>query len=306
MIKLSNGHQLEHLAASGALAFDGRGWPWDWPFRLLGLIDPRLFTIVIKTITLDRCRGNFKIYAPFRVLKFISEEGGVINPFWALVRPNLIGGVVNNVGLTNLGVEHWLEKDYPTIKRLNYKVIVSITGTLEECVKIVMILYGLENIVGIEYNTSCPSIDPLDVKNIIRTAYAIKKYSDYPLLIKLGYTQPYVEIAQKLEGKIEAISINSVRWRIIFPEKESPLKGYNEGGFSGRIAQPFIWKMVSELSRKTTIPVIGPTIWEYEDIWRLKYLGASACHFGTIFLPYPWRPSMYVKRWIREQSCWIR
>lgn len=33
MIELSNGHRFEFVAASGALAFDGRGWPWEWPLR---------------------------------------------------------------------------------------------------------------------------------------------------------------------------------------------------------------------------------------------------------------------------------
>lgn len=59
--------------------------------------------------------------------------------------------------------------------------------------------------------------------------------------------------------------------------------------------------MVAELSRETKIPIIGPSVWEYEDISRVKSLGASAVHFGAIFFQ-AWKPTSYVKRWMREQG----
>jgi len=118
----------------------------------------------------------------------------------------------------------------------------------------------------------------------------------------LSYGQPYLQIAKRVGGIVEAISINSVPWKVVFGNKPSPLAKYGGGGVSGKIAQPFTWKMVLELARGTSIPVIGASIWEYEDILRLKSLGASAYHLGAIFLPYPWRPSAYVKCWMREQK----
>jgi dihydroorotate dehydrogenase len=165
-------------------------------------------------------------------------------------------------------------------------------------------LNGQRNVVGIEYNASCPNTDPVLLQNaeiVARNCYGIKEVSDYPLLLKLSYAQPYIEIARSVEGIVEAISINSVPWKIIYPDRESPLAKYGGGGVSGKNAQPFNWRMVSELSRETKIPVIGPSIWEYEDIQRLKMLGASASHFGTIFF-LPWKPTGYVKRWLREQK----
>jgi len=304
MIKLSNGHQLEFVAASGSLAFDGRGWPWEWPLRWLGLLDPSLFTIVTKTIMPAPWKGNLQWHAPWRVVKFLSAQGNVINPVLLLARPNLLAGAVNAVELTSPGLEIFLERDCPVIERAGCKVIISITRERGlSCKKMARRLNGQRNVVGIEYNASCPNTDPVLLQNaeiVARNCYGIKEVSDYPLLLKLSYTQPYIEIARSVEGIVEAISINSVPWKIIYPDRESPLAKYGGGGVSGKNAQPFAWRMVSGLSRETKIPVIGPSVWEYEDIIRLKRLGASAVHFGTIFF-LPWKPTGYVKRWLREQ-----
>jgi len=307
MIELSNGHSFEFCAASGSLAFDGRGWPWEWPLRWVGLLEPQLFTIVIKTLLPEQWKGNLRWFRPWQVVKFISKKGDEVNPVIALTMPHLIGGVISAIGLTGPGIERWLIKDHPIIQRMRYKVIVSITGPEggRGCVEMAKMLNGLRNVVGVEYNASCPNTDPTLLENaemVVGNCYAIKEVSDYPLLLKLSYVQPYTRIAKKVEGIVEAISINSVPWKAVFGDKPSPLAKYGGGGVSGKIAQPFTWKMVSELARETSIPVIGPSIWEYEDIRRLKILGASACHFGAIFLLYPQKPTQFVQRWMREQT----
>ncbi len=307
MIKLSNGHQLEFVAASGALAFDGRGWLWEWPLRWLGLLDPRLFTIIVKTLLPEKWQGNLRWSRPWQVVKFISEEGKEIHPVIALARPRLIAGVINAIGLTGPGIERWLEKDYPIIERFGYKVIVSITRERgQSCAEMVKRLNGLKNVVGVEYNGSCPNTDPVLLQNadmVAQNCIEIKEKTDLPVLVKLSYAQQYLLIAKKLKGKVEAISINSVPWKVVYPDRESPLARYGGGGVSGPVAQPFIWQMISDLASNTSIPVIGAGIWGYKDIQRLEILGASAVHFGTIFLPRPWKPTGYVKRWLREQQC---
>ncbi len=302
MIELSNGHKLEFIAASGSLAFDGRGWLWDWPLRWLGLINPKLFTITIKTLTLPPERGNLRWYAPWQVLKFISEKGKTINLFLALLNPRLIRGVVNAVKLNNPGFYYWLDHIYPIIVKLVYKVTVSIAGTKEECVEMATILCRLKNVVAIEYDASCPSVDPMDTESIVEVLLAIKGVSSKPLFVKLGYDQPYLEIAKRLEGIVEAISINTVRWETIFPDVPSSLAKYGGGGVSGPVSQKYNWEMMHTLASKTEIPTIGPGIWEEEDILHVKRLGASAYQFGTIFLPYPWRPTAYVRNWLREDK----
>jgi len=302
VIELSNGYKLQFVVASGALAFDGRGWPWEWPLRWLGLINPKLFTITIKTLTLPPEKGNLRWYAPWQVLKFVSEKGETINPFLALLCPKIIRGVVNAVKLNNPGFYYWLKHVYPIIVKLGYKVTVSITGVKEECVEMATILGRLKNVVAVECNASCPSVDSMGVENIIETLSAVKGASNKPTFAKLGYDQPYLEIAKRLEGIVEAISINTVRWETIFPDVPSPLARYGGGGVSGPVSQKYNWEMMYALAIKTEIPIIGPGIWEKEDIPRVKRLGASAYQFGTIFLPYPWRPTAYVRNWLLEDK----
>src|SRR5580658_6822350 len=99
MIPLSNGHRLDYLAASGALAYDGQGWPWEWPLRWAGLIDPRLFTVVTKTLTFQRRRGNLRWHKPWECVALIP------------------GGAVNKVGLTNPGFRWWCSHVGPRVRR---------------------------------------------------------------------------------------------------------------------------------------------------------------------------------------------
>lgn len=179
-------------------------------------------------------------------------------------------------------------------------MIVSITGASVECVEMTKILNGLAEIKGIEFNGSCPNTDPKDAETVIRTCYAMKNVSEHPLLLKLGYAQPYIQIAKAIEGVVEAIDINSVPWDVVYPGGKSPLAKYGGGGVSGKIAQPFTWKMIAELARGTKTPIIGSSVWEYEDIDRVYELGASAIHFGTIFF-HPLKPTQYVRRRMCER-----
>jgi len=92
MITLSNGHKFEYMVASGALGFDGKGYPHEWPLRWMGLINPSLFTVVAKTVTYKPRKGNLRWYCPWKCIRLMP------------------GGVVNAVGLTNKGIGWWCEE----------------------------------------------------------------------------------------------------------------------------------------------------------------------------------------------------
>lgn len=75
MIKLSNGYELEFLAASGALGFDGKGYWWEYPLKLLNLFDISLFAHITKTLTYLPEKGNCKRFNPFSCVKFLDNGG---------------------------------------------------------------------------------------------------------------------------------------------------------------------------------------------------------------------------------------
>jgi len=95
---------------------------------------------------------------------------------------------------------------------------------------------------------------------------------------------------------IEAFSINAVPWNLVFPNCESPLAKYGGGAVSGKIAQPFIWPFAEKLIGITSRPIIGPSVWDFEDIEKLRDMGAKAVSFGSIFLCHPARPTRFVRK----------
>lgn len=281
MITLSNGHRFSSMAASGALAFDGRGWPWEWPLRWLGLLDPKLFTIVAKTVTMEPRRGNLRWWNPLGCVRFLD------------------GGAVNAVGLTNPGIRWWLSVAAPRAAALEYAMVGSITSDdVDELVAMATMMNDAK-LVALEFNASCPNSQSRlmhDADLVVEACRRLKVASKFPLLLKLSVAHEYKKIARATEGIVEAISINTVPWAVAFPMKQSPLAHLGGGGVSGKLAQVWTWKVLKELTVATTTPIIAPSIWEYGDIETVRALGAQAVSFGSVFMRYPWRPTQFVRR----------
>jgi dihydroorotate dehydrogenase (NAD+) catalytic subunit len=284
LIRLSNGAELEVLVASGALAFDGRGWIWEWPLRWLGLLDPREFAVVVKTLTRHPRRGNLRWYRPWGCVRLIP------------------GGVVNAVGLTNPGIEWWIRRCYPTMQKMGLVTIASIyaeaPGEAAEMAKMLAPLC----LAAVELNASCPNTEDdllTNVQAVVETARQASENCPHPLIIKLSYSQDYVSIAQQLEGVVEAVhAINTVPWRVVFPGKKSPLEHLGGGGVSGPVILPYAIEAVSKLSRAVSTPIIaGGGIQSVEDMRRLQEAGASAFSIGSLFLTRPWRPTALAREW---------
>lgn len=282
MITFSNGHQAEYFASSGALAFDGRGWPWEWPLRWSGLLDPSCFTVVVKTLTRQPRRGNLRWWNPLRAVRILR------------------GGVVNTVGLTNPGIDWWCESIGPRVARMSHGLVGSILGESLEDTEYMAARLGEFPLKAIELNVSCPNVaheqSSDDIARVVRLAQVVRDASQLPVILKLSVTHDYCAIVQRAAGVIEAVSLNTIPWALQFPDAQSPLQRFGGGGVSGRVAQPLYTKMIQELVKASEVPVIGPGVWTFDDIARLRQEGASAIGFGSIFLRYPWRPTAYVKR----------
>jgi len=285
MIKLSNGHVFEYMVASGSLAFDGKGWPWEKPLVWLGIVQPKLFTVVIKTLTLKPRKGNLQMWKPWECVKLIP------------------GGSVNKVGLTNPGIDWWCQEIGPRFTGEDIPLIGSIFGNKDELVEMAVKLNKF-NLVGLEVNYSCPNTGHKmqSTKDLIDSVLAVKMVSRHPIIVKVSVAQDYLAIAHGLEGVAEAISLNSVPWEIVFPGQRSPLwklekkVGGGGGGVSGKAAQRHNWKAIRELSGQNSLPVIGASIMNHDDLNRVRILGATAFAFGAIHLKTPWLPTMIVKK----------
>lgn len=285
MIQLSNGHRFEYMAASGALGYYGKGWFHE---RLLcwmsqgRLLDPSLFTVVAKTVTYKKRKGN----PPWYWLRFLK------------------GGTVNAVGLRNPGYAWW-QRGRRNGRGVGISLVASIFSDALDAPRELAYMARLFDdldIVAIEINASCPNTPGDILKNtrkIIESCQQVKNVSRHPSILKLSVVHNIDMVLPEIKGIIEAISINSVPWRVIFPNRKSPFEPFGGGGVSGKIAQPYTWNFVKRLVSSTDIPVIGPSVWDFEDIAKLRQIGAKAISFGSIFLRYPWRPTFYVKKDIK-------
>ncbi len=294
MVKLSNGHSFKYMVASGALAFDGKGWFWERILVWLGIIKPELFTVVIKTLTLEPRKGNLCWWKPWTWLPFSP---------WSCVR-FITGGCVNKVGLTNRGITWWCEDVAPTIDFKKYSVAGSILGNEKELVEMAIMLNHY-NFRALEVNYSCPNTGHAmnQAEAVIQSVKAVKKVSRHPIIVKVSVDQDYLAIAKGLEGIAEAIALNSVPWKTAFPHGEiTPLRkleakvGGGGGGVSGQPAQKYNWAAVEALAKQGSLPVIGPSVMVYADLARVRELGASAVSFGAIHLDNPCRPTMIAKQ----------
>lgn len=282
MIELSNGHRFKYMAASGALAFDGRGWWWEQPLRWAGLLDPSLFASVIKTLTLPPRRGNYRWWKPWDCVRLIPD------------------GAANAFGLTNPGFYWWYENVGPNVNSKKIALMGSILGTPKELAEMAEKSNNLD-LVGQEVNISCPNTSDDLLSNAmlaVESCRVVKKKSRHPVIAKLSVAHDIPTIVKIIteEKLAEAFSINSVPWSVVFPGKKSPLAKYGGGGVSGKAAQPFTWELVHRLKHLTDIPVIGPGVWDFDDMAKLRAIGASAISCGSIFLKYPWRPTNFVRR----------
>ncbi len=286
MITLSNGHAFKYMVASGALAFDGKGWPWERPLVWLGLIKPELFTVVIKSLMRNPRPGNLRWWRPWTCVRLIP------------------GGAVNKVGLTNPGVEWWCREVGPKLDFKKFPTAGSIFGDEKELVEMAEMLNRFD-LVALEVNVSCPNTGHAieQAEMVVNSVKAVKRTSRHPVIVKVSADQDYLTITRGLVGIAEAISLNSVPWKTVFTNGEqTPLAklekqvGGGGGGVSGKPAQKHNWAAVEALAKQGSLPVIGPSVMEFEDMEKLRRLGAKAIGFGAIHLRTPWKPTSFIKK----------
>lgn len=279
MILFPNGHSLEYVTASGAFGYYGKGWLHE---RLLGLVpglfEPELFTHFAKTVTRHPRLGNFRFYNPFRCIRFIPD------------------GVVNAYGLSNAGFDHYF-KQWQSMDLKKVRLAISILGTPDELCYMACRIDELD-VVAIELNVSCPNTENdilKNIQNVIDSCTAVREVTQIPIILKLSVVHKIRAIVPRVKDMVSAFSVNSVPWRIAFPEKKSPLARFGGGGVSGKAAQKFTWPFAEELQAMSQVPVIAPSVWEFGDIGILRNSGFQAFSFGAICLRYPWRPTVLAK-----------
>lgn len=286
MIKFKNGHEMTFACGSGALAFTGKGWWWEAPFRWAGKLDPTKFTVVAKTITVQPAEGNLSMWHPWTCVALIgSKRTGE-------------KGATNAIGLTNRGVDYWIDRQYPVAMNNGYKIAASIKMDSPAEADIFAAKLGKLKLAYIEANPSCPNVENEQQK----PAEMLKRlqHSGHPIVLKLSWEQVQDrEFIESVDGYVDAYhAINTVPWNYMFPNRDSPIERYphgKQGGVSGTYLRRYAQWAVKHLKSITAKPVIGGGgIFCLDDVTALQLSGADAFSIGTCFLYYPWRPNRII------------
>jgi dihydroorotate dehydrogenase (NAD+) catalytic subunit len=207
-------------------------------------------------------------------------------------------GLLNSIGLQNIGVEALIEGKAPIWASWQVPVIVSIAGEhIEDYAKLASRLEGITGVSGIEVNIGCPNIAAggmefgTDAQAAAAVTKAVRSTTSLPVIVKLSpNVTNIVKIALAVEeaGAHAICLINTLRGMAIDVTTHKPFLGSISGGLSGPAIKPVALYMVYQVAGKVKIPIIGcGGVSSAENALEFIMAGASAVQVGTAQLAHP-------------------
>jgi dihydroorotate dehydrogenase (NAD+) catalytic subunit len=201
-------------------------------------------------------------------------------------------GILNSIGLANVGVEKFLNEKMEWLSKMPCAVITNIAGsTEEEYARLVEKLECCQSIWGYEVNISCPNVKHgglafgTNPQMVQRLTASLRKLTSKPLIIKLTPNVTDITVIAKAaqDGGADAVScINTLIGMVIDVKKKAPVLSMKTGGLSGPAIRPVGVAMTYRVSRAVSIPVIGiGGIMNTDDALQYLLAGASAIQIGT-------------------------
>ena len=202
------------------------------------------------------------------------------------------GGMLNSVGLQNIGVDAFIEEKLPFLREYDAAVIANIYGeTYDEYKKVARILSLAKGVHALEVNISCPNVKNgglsfgCDPKIAARVTRTVKDETGLPVIVKLTPNVTDIAvIAQAVEkAGADAISlINTLTGMSVDLKTRRPHLKNITGGLSGPAIKPVALRMVWQVVQKVSVPVIGiGGIMTARDALEFLIVGAKAVQIGT-------------------------
>jgi len=254
--------------------------------------------------------GTFGYGTEYQHLFDIQELGAIVckgttlEPREGNLQPRIAEtacGLLNSIGLQNIGVRAVIEEKAPIWADWRVPVIVNIAGeTVDNYAEVAGSLNGVKGIGALEVNIGCPNVKAggaefgADPDSAVRVVAAVKGRTSLPVLVKLTpNTSDIVAVARAVaEAGADAISlVNTLKGMAIDITRRQPVLGNITGGLSGPAIKPVALYMVYAVAGAVDVPIVGcGGVATANDAIEFIMAGASAVQVGTANLTDPGAP----------------
>jgi len=239
--------------------------------------------------------AEFADYLELESIGAMITKGLSLKPKAGNPTPRIVetpGGMLNAIGLQNVGVDAFIAQKLPYLAKVATPVIANIYGnTLEEYGEVAARLDAVAGVAGLEVNISCPNVkqggivfgtDPHAAQEVVRL---VKRHTSKPVIVKLSPNVTDVVLMAKAcaDAGADALSlINTLTGMAIDLERRRPVLANVTGGLSGPAIKPVALRMVWQVAKSVQLPIIGiGGIMNGRDALEFMLAGASAVQVGT-------------------------
>lgn len=224
------------------------------------------------------------------IVKGISLSSRAGNPPPRIVETAC--GMLNAIGLQNVGVDRFITEKMPYLQDLQVPVIVNILGdSISEYEEITSRLADVPGVAGIEVNISCPNVKKggvafgTDAPMAAAVTGAVKKWAKVPVLVKLSPNVTDITVIARAveDGGADGVSlVNTLIGMAIDLKSKKPILANVIGGLSGPAIKPVALRMVYQVAQAISLPVVGiGGIETAQDALEFMLAGATAVQIGT-------------------------
>jgi dihydroorotate dehydrogenase (NAD+) catalytic subunit len=224
------------------------------------------------------------------VTKGLSLKARAGNPTPRIVETP--GGMLNAIGLQNVGIDAFIDKKVPFLRTVNTPAIANFFGnTIDEYVEMARRLDAIPEVAALEVNISCPNVKQGGIvfgthpKCAYDVVSACREATVKPLIVKLSPNVTDIVVMAKAceDAGADALSlINTLTGMAIDLNKRRPVLANITGGFSGPAIKPVALRMVWQVARAVKLPIIGiGGIMNAVDALEFILAGATAVQVGT-------------------------
>ena len=269
--------------------------------------------------------GTFGYGIEFAPLVDLNRLGGFVvkglslEPMAGAPSPRICetaGGMVNAIGLQNIGVRAFVSEKLPELRHFKAAVIANVFGkTIAEYIEVIRILEDADGLAAYELNISCPNVESggieysTDPKLTAAVVAAARKAAKRPLWVKLSPSIGIIALtaqAAEAEGADALVIANTYPALCIDAHNRRSRLGSTTGGLSGAAIKPITVRLVHDIHRVIQIPVIGlGGIESPADVVEYMLSGASAVEVGTAHFVDPRASEKLVgglEMWCRDEK----